>query len=247
MSTSVLLAIAVLLTSTLSGVFAMGGGVILLAVMLNLLPVTQTMIYHGFIQFFANAFRALLHWRHISLRIMGFYLLGSVIGAYLLFQIIYVPNKAYILIFIGLITLFGPYLRFVHIDVTKDWGAVACGLFISWLNSLVGATGPLLNMFFLKSRLSRYEVIATKSATQSVAHLIKIVFYAGFFSQMADFPLHEVSLFLAFLCALTFLGGWLGQFIVRRMSEDVFRRYGYWIISSFGLVFTLQGIYLLLF
>lgn len=225
----------------------MGGGVILLAVMVNFLPVTQAMIYHGIIQFFANAFRALISWKHISLRIMSLYLLGSLIGSYFLFQIIYAPNKAYILIFVGLVTLFGPYLKFIHIDVTKTWGAILCGVVISWLNTLVGATGPLLNMFFLKSRLGKFEVIATKSATQSVAHVIKVLFYTGLFSEMKNFPIHEATTLLVFLSALTFAGGWIGKLIVNRMSEDGFRRYGYWIISAFGLVFTIQGFYLLLF
>lgn len=244
MATSFLLALAVLLTSTLSGVFAMGGGVILLAVLLNILPVTQAMIYHGVIQFFANTFRAAMSWRFISLKIMSFYLLGSIVGSYFLFQMVYTPQKALILIAVGLLTLVGPYLHFIHINVNKASGALLCGVLLSWLNVLAGASGPLSNMFFLKSGLSRFQLIATKSATQSVAHIIKVLFYAGIFSSMKETSLNQGGLLLLILSALTFVGGWIGKWIVEKISEDNFRRYGFWVISLFGAGFTLQGIYL---
>jgi uncharacterized protein len=179
-----LLALAVLLTSILSGVFAMGGGVLLLAVLLNLLPVTQAMIYHGMIQFFSNGFRAILSFRSINYKIMSFYIAGSLIGASLLFQVVYAPKKGPLLFTVGLLTLFGPHLKFVNFDITSKLGALVSGVIISWLNTLIGATGPILNMFFLKSDLSRFEVIATKSAIQTVAHVIKVVFYLGLFSKM---------------------------------------------------------------
>lgn len=225
----------------------MGGGVILLAIMVNLIPITQAMVYHGVIQFFANGFRAALHYQAISIRILALYILGSVIGSYFLFQIIYSPNKGLILLTLGLITLFGPYLKFVKLDVRTPLGAISCGILVSWLNTLVGASGPLLNMFFLKSNLNRFQVIATKSATQTIAHFIKVLFYTGIFSAMKEVSLNEASLFLVFLSSLTFLGGWLGKKVLHRMSEEAFRRYGFLIISGFGAIFTLQGLYLLWF
>lgn len=223
----------------------MGGGVILLAVMVNLLPMTTAMIYHGIIQFFANGFRAGLNWKSISVKIMTYYLVGSIIGSLFLFQLVYYPNKAHILIFVGLITLFGPYFRFIHIDVTTPFGGIFCGLVVSWLNTLAGASGPLLNMFFMKSSLTRQEVVATKSATQTLAHVIKVLFYSGVVGAMTTVPWGEFDFVLVFLCALTFLGGWIGKGIMERMSEENFRRYGFLIISIFGLLFIIQGVYLL--
>jgi len=225
----------------------MGGGALLMAVMVNFLPVKTAMIYHGFIQFFSNFFRALISWKHVSLKIMTLYLIGSFIGSVFLFHLVYHPDKAYILLAMGLLILFGPFLSFAHINVQTPLGALFCGLFVSWINTLAGVSGPLLNMFFLKSGLSKFQVIATKSATQCVAHVIKIVFYMGLLSSLERVSFKEIHPFLFLLCLLTFFGGWIGHAIVSRMSEAGFRKYGFRIISLFGAFFTLQGLYLLIF
>ena len=39
-------------------------------------------------------------------------------------------------------------------------------------------SGPLLDVFFVRAELDRFEVIATKAFTQTVGHAIKIVYFA---------------------------------------------------------------------
>ena len=58
-----LLALTILVSSFISGVFGMAGGMILLGVLLNYFDVPSAMILFSIIQFCANGWRA-YQWRH---------------------------------------------------------------------------------------------------------------------------------------------------------------------------------------
>ena len=60
----------VVLTSMLSGVLGMAGGIILMALLVALKPVAAAMIIHGVVQATSNGSRAFLLRRHIALRIL---------------------------------------------------------------------------------------------------------------------------------------------------------------------------------
>ena len=57
------LAAVAVVTSFISGVFGMAGGMLLIGFLLVLLPVPVAMVFHGVIQIAANGWRAWL-WRH---------------------------------------------------------------------------------------------------------------------------------------------------------------------------------------
>ena len=57
------LAVVAVVTSFISGIFGMAGGMLLIGFLLVLLPVPVAMVFHGVIQIAANGWRAWL-WRH---------------------------------------------------------------------------------------------------------------------------------------------------------------------------------------
>ena len=59
------------LTSALSGVFGMAGGLALKGALAFVLPVSATFVTHGVLQLVANGWRAILHRRHVVWRIVG--------------------------------------------------------------------------------------------------------------------------------------------------------------------------------
>src|SRR5258707_12858252 len=101
----VLLAATIVVSSFISGVFGMAGGMILLGVLLNYLDVAAGMIFFSIVQLFANGWRA-LHWRRYVLRpIFTWYVLGAGLPLPLLFAISFVPNKAIVYLTLGLMPL----------------------------------------------------------------------------------------------------------------------------------------------
>ena len=49
-----------------------------------------------------------------------------------------------------------------------------------------GASGPLLDFFYLHARLDRYQVVANKALTQTIGHMLKLVYYGGVMGVSGD-------------------------------------------------------------
>ena len=94
--------LAVFLTSVLSGVLGMAGGIILMAVLISTLSVSSAMIAHGLVQATANGSRAVFLRQHIQWSILPAYLLGAVLATGLFVSLAIVPDVSMILICIGL-------------------------------------------------------------------------------------------------------------------------------------------------
>ena len=58
----------------------MAGGMILMGILIAIMPLPAAMVLHAVTQMASNGWRALLWWRHIRWRPVGFYLLGSALA-----------------------------------------------------------------------------------------------------------------------------------------------------------------------
>jgi uncharacterized membrane protein YfcA len=72
-----LIGATIIVSSFLSGVFGMAGGMVLLGVLLVFLDVASTMILFSIIQFFANGWRAVQWWGFVRWRIFWLYCFGA--------------------------------------------------------------------------------------------------------------------------------------------------------------------------
>src|ERR1700684_2846673 len=98
----VLLALTILVSSFISGVFGMAGGMILLGVLLNYFDVASAMILFSIIQFCANGWRA-YQWRHyVRWAIFWKYVAGAVLAFAAMYSIRFVPNKMMVYLSLGL-------------------------------------------------------------------------------------------------------------------------------------------------
>ncbi|MCD8550059.1 MAG: sulfite exporter TauE/SafE family protein [Shewanella xiamenensis] len=68
-------------TAFFTACFGIGGGVMLLGVMAQVLPPQVIIPLHGVVQLGSNLGRALLGWQHIQWRIIRVFLPGALIGA----------------------------------------------------------------------------------------------------------------------------------------------------------------------
>ena len=69
-------AAGVVVTSFLSGIFGMAGGMILMGLLLALMPLPAAMVLHGVTQLTSNGWRAWLWRAHIDWRIVGRFAVG---------------------------------------------------------------------------------------------------------------------------------------------------------------------------
>src|SRR5690606_31941131 len=116
------------------------------------------------------------------------YIIGSALTYGLLQYIQFASNKGLTFIGLGLLPFLQFFTRFrLNLDVTKTFHSFLCGLTVTGAQLIAGASGSMLDIFFVESALGRYQVIATKAATQCLGHSLKVVFYwqlvsfSGFF------------------------------------------------------------------
>src|SRR5215470_13051915 len=96
-----LIGVTVVVSSFISGVFGMAGGLVLLGVLLIFFDVAAAMILFSIIQIFANGWRA-VQWRHYVIwPIFYWYVLGAAITFAIMYTIALVPDKAWVYLGLG--------------------------------------------------------------------------------------------------------------------------------------------------
>ena len=234
------LAAASLATSFVSGILGMAGGMMLLGVLLAALPVPTAMALHGITQLAANGGRALLLRREIDLRILAGYVAGGFVALALFAMAHVVLGKAGVLIAMGLAPFAGLALpKRLHLNVERRGHAFACGLACICLSLTAGVAGPLLDLFFVRSTMSRHRVVATKAATQTFGHPLKIVYFGSLVrGTKADLDLGIAAMMVAMALCGTALSGR----VLERMSDGDFRKWTRRVIVTLGAVYLVSGV-----
>src|SRR5690606_38606565 len=99
----------------------------------------------------------------------------------LLFSFVgFVPDRALILLTLGVIPFLAVLIpaRFVP-QATSRLGSEACGFLNTSMQFIAGVSGPLLDVFFVRSDMDRRAVVATKAACQTVSHFAKLIYFTS--------------------------------------------------------------------
>ena len=244
MSSLIALAIVltVLVTTFVSGIFGMAGGMIFMGVLAAILPVATAMIVHGTIQMFSNGYRAYLWRDHIAWRIFGRYLIGSIAAVMFLFALNWRPDTQMLYLMLGIVTLLVWVPRtLLDLNIQNDFQAEFSGFIVQALNTIAGVSGPLLDMFFVKTELTRHQIVATKSATQVVAHLVKVAFWSAPVITAAGMSALPPWWLYVFAIPASMLGTTTGGLVLNRMSDLNFKRWMRWLVTGVGLVMFLRA------
>lgn len=210
-------------TSFLSASMGLGGGVALLAVMAQVMPVTALVPVHGVVQLGSNAGRVFLMREHIVWRIVLYFLLGSLVGGLVGGQIVVALPAATLQLVLGLFVLYSLWGPMPKPSADhKGMGVVGLsGAMSTLLTMFVGATGPFVAVVVKMFSLSRFAHVGTFSACMVGQHLVKIVVF-GFlgFAFGAYLPL------MAAMVATGFLGTWVGKHFLVKSTDE---RFGRWL------------------
>ncbi|MDP2782810.1 TSUP family transporter [Devosia sp.] len=240
---SAALLLAVFGTSTLSGVFGMAGGLVLLGILLAILPVGTAIAVQGAIQIVANGSRAFLSRAYIDWKILGMICLGLLVAGIILFIVRYTPDLTTVCIAIGLLPILVWIPKsWLELDASKPLHAFFCGLLGGGLNLAVGVSGPTVDIFFIRTQMDRRKIIATKAATQVVSHAAKVVFYWNAAAVLTPLEWGAIALAAPFAIAGTSAGHW----ILQRLTDANFRSWTRWIVTAIGIFYLGRGISLLI-
>jgi uncharacterized membrane protein YfcA len=230
---------ATLATSLVSGVLSMAGGMILMGVLCLLLSIPAAMVLHGVAQAASNGSRIWLYSEHICWSILLPYSIGA-LGTLALFSwVSFVPDAALVFVLIGAFPFISLLLPArMHLDISRPSTALFCGLLVTGVQMLAGASGPVLDIFYVNSTLSRQQILGTKAITQTLGHIIKCGYYALVLNLGLELPL---AVYAGAVIAAV-LGNWLGSHIVTRINDDHFKRMGRYVILIIGAVYIAKGI-----
>jgi uncharacterized membrane protein YfcA len=246
MMDNALIAVAVLATSTISGILGMGGGMILMGIFLLLVPLEWAMILHGCTQLASNGSRAWLHRGDVERHFLPRYLVGAIVAYLTLSYLAWAPSKALAFMALGSLPLVAriPGLS-GRLDITRGAVAVLCGATVFGAQVLTGASGPALDVFFLTDRLNRYQIIATKALTQTLSHAMKIVYFATILANIEQVRPFSLWL-LPMLMAIPPLGSYLGKRVLHGVSDSGFLSLTRYATTAIGVIWLVRGIHLLL-
>ena len=243
----IILIIAALITSSISAVIGMGGGVVLLGIMAILIPEGYMVVaLHGIIQMFSNGTRTFVFRQHLKRKLISEYFFGALIGLSLSIFIVYglmhlyevnSANKInfdYLKPIIGFYILWYLYLKGVNKE-QKNKLFIIVGIISGFSSIFVGAVGPLIAPFFIRKDLNKENVIANKAACQIITHIGKIPIFMYFF----NFRYTEHYTILLPLIISVYIGTNIGKKLLSKLSENTFKLF-------FKISLTLIAIHLVL-
>lgn len=239
--TLLLFSLLVLSTSFLAGIFGMAGGMVLMGGLLLMMPVSAAMVLHGITQMTSNAWRALMWRKHIEWRIVSRYCGGLLTAALLFAAWKFTPDERLVLLALGVLPLAALALpRRQALQIVDRGRAEAAGFLCTATQLISGVSGPLLDIFFVRSDMDRRTVVATKAARQVVTHLTKSAYFGLLFGGISAEYLTPSILSLA--VALAIVGTWLSRSVLEGLTDASFRRIGSLIVGGIGIAYIIRGI-----
>lgn len=206
--------------ATLSG----GGGSLLLIPVINFfIGGKATAPVVNLANLIGEPVRIILFWKDIQWRIVKFYLpsaiAGTVLGAWVFSNI----KLEWLQIVVGLFLVstifqyqFGKKERSFQMKLA--W-FIPIGFFVELCSTLIGATGPVLNPFYLNYGLEKEKMIATKTINSFLIGLVQISSYTVLGSLKGNLWLYGIIIGLG-----ASVGNWLGKKFLKKISSNVFRK-----------------------
>ena len=178
MSNDILLILIAGISSSITAVTGIGGGMMLIAIMPGFLPAAAIVPVHAVVQLFANSSRALFGWRFLRWEFVLAFIAGSVFGGAIAASITREINLEYTPLFIAAYILFivwGPAPKF---DKPPPGEFVVIGAIQTGLSMLVGATGPMSQAALMSRGLKRDALVVSGALMTTFTHLTKVVLFA---------------------------------------------------------------------
>ena len=243
MTVYLILAIVALLTSMLSAVLGMGGGILLLATMFCFLSHADSIPTHAAVQIASNGTRVMAFLHNVDWRALRRFVCGAVPGAMVGMYLLWIlgqPERAepYLKTLVGAFILVATYLPKPKGDGAgrERWfDFPAIGLLAGVAALTVGAIGPLIAPMFARRGFVKERLIATKAICQLVIHTMKI----PAFILLRDLEFGRLGMLALVMICMVIPGTLLGKKVVKGVSERHFK-------IAYRVALTVAGLKVLL-
>lgn len=215
----VVIGVAALATSVLSAIAGLGGGIVLLVVIAQFFVPTVAIPIHGAIQFVSNGSRGAMLWRDVAWRAVLWssilVLPASILGVYAATSIPDDATRVALGMFVLIIGWRPGLLTWRSGQRLPDPALIGVGAVSGFLNSTVGASGPVTSPFFKAVTATHVAFVATAAISQVVAHTSKIVAFS-----LDDFSLRDHVAVITIGAVGVVVGTWVGTRLLGRITDD---------------------------
>ncbi|RME56922.1 MAG: sulfite exporter TauE/SafE family protein [Deltaproteobacteria bacterium] len=230
---------ATFVTSTVSGMIGMAGGAMLLAllVIVGIAPATAIQL-HAVIQLVSNLSRIVAYRRTLHLRPIVFFLLAAIPGPFLGVRLLTWLDPASVKVLMGLSILYATWAPKWGIERLSKVGALMiAGALAGVLGVVIGAIGPIIAPFFLRSDFSKEELIGTKACAQAGVHLLKLIAFGSI-----GFSIGRMSGWIVPMAVASVIGNFCGKWLLGYLTDQWFFRLYRWGLTFLALRLVYDGI-----
>lgn len=224
------LCVASFATAFIGVVTGAAGGLILLALMANILRPEVLIPVHTVVQLGQGVTRSIIMRRYVMRETVLPFVVGAGIGAVIGAQIfVSLPIMALQFI-LGIFILFvtwAPRLGRIG-SVTNRFAVIGFGA--TFLGVFVSATGTLIAPFIAAASPDRRNHAATLGALMSITHTLKLAAFA-----FVGLAVGAYVPLMAGMIATGALGNWLGELALNRIPEARFRLVFQLFLTALGL------------
>jgi uncharacterized protein len=200
-------------------------------------------VFHGVIQIAANGWRSWLWRHHINWSVVLQFGLGSGFSLLVFSSLTFVPSKSLVLMAVGLtpfVALAVPQRIAPNIEARGH--AFAAGAIGGALQLVSGVTGPILDIFYVRTGMTRQVNVSTKAAAQVLGHLTKVTYFGALVANPGGHDWEQWAV-MAFAACFSVLGTTLSKSFLDRMSDKQFYHWTRRVILALGAVYVVQGVW----
>ncbi len=221
------LIVAAFLSSSLTAVLGLGGGMLLISVMSIFLPPAAIVPVHGVVQFASNASRGAFSAKDIRRDILWPFLAGCLIGALAGSRVVLKVPTEFLPLPLGIFILAMTWLPQIKKKLWFPGRFLSLGFVQAFLTLFVGATGPLNMPFLVRAGLSRDQLVVTGAAFMTIVHLVKIITFG-----LLGFAFGPYLALMLLMILAVISGSYAGTRLRHQVPEQFFLR-------AFKLLITL--------
>jgi len=217
-------------TSAITAVLGIGGGLIMMAALLMVLPPSVVLPVHALIQLVSNSARAHAYQEFVDWPLIAWFTAGSVVGVAIASQVFVSIPEHWLLLMMGAFILWAVWTPTLQISNLPLKSFAIVGGLLSFLSFFVGATGPLFAAVTHNRSAELRVYIATHAMGVNVQHLFKLVVFGIF-----GFAFMEWLPFVGVTAVTSYLGTYAGRALLKKLPEKAIKLAFKWILTALAL------------
>ncbi len=206
------------LSSFITASIGIGGGMIMLAVLAQALPINAVIPVHAVIQVGSNSGRAVMLSKHISWKLFAYFAAGSLIGALIGGQLVIKLPIEILRVILALFILYSVWMPQKWNLPSNTFVLTIGGAITTFLTMFVGATGPFVLALLRAFKLDRLTLVASSAAFLVLQHLLKVIVFMSL-----GFVFEPYLGLMALMVCAGLIGTMIGKSVLLNINEQRFQ------------------------